>query len=371
MINHTGKGRRREEGRGGERRREERRGASLKGDWQVASPLLFKPSLFNQLAPDLLGTLVSLSAPTQWVDPYGKKGWVFQTPFRYALTPSVGRVKAYLEYGVAVDVVLVVVGGKDVSVSSQCLRQYLDNLSRWSSCDHSLFPRIFFFGKFSKKLQTTFFFFFFSFFCNSVVRPPLSRQHRCVFSSPVAGTPDTYSLEEVSLVAAGALERRVARAACPVRKWHRYASAPATPTPQKTKKRKSTECSDVPIEFHLIVTSREGGLSHRHVFISHTHGIPRINKLWGPVQQWDKRGARPIDDVIGHWATQSRCRSPPPPPSLPPLCYTHIHTHTHSLSLPLLSCAQWIQTLCAHRADHWWRQRGQVCSSEQEGGNKL
>lgn len=141
------------------------------------------------------------------------------------------------------------------------------------------FPVVVFFGKFSKKLQTTFFFFFFSFFCNSVVRPPLSRQHRCVFSSPVAGTPDTYSLEEVSLVAAGALERRVARAACPVRKWHRYASAPATPTPQKTKKRKSTECSDVPIEFHLIVTSREGGLSHRHVFISHTHGIPRINKL--------------------------------------------------------------------------------------------
>lgn len=135
-----------------------------------------------------------------------------------------------------------------------------------------------------KKLQQTTFFLPSSSsspspFCNSVVRPPLSRQHRCVFSSRVAGTLDTYSLEEVSLVAAGALERRVARAACPVRKWHRYASAPATPTPQKTKKGKSTECSDVPIEFHLIVTSREGGLSHRHVFISHTHGIPRINKL--------------------------------------------------------------------------------------------
>lgn len=75
------------------------RGASLKGDWQLASPpLLFKRSLFNQLAPDLLGTLVSLSAPTQWVDPYGKKGWVFQTPFRYGLTPSVSQVKAYLDY---------------------------------------------------------------------------------------------------------------------------------------------------------------------------------------------------------------------------------------------------------------------------------
>lgn len=56
----------------GSRREEEekeggrgRRGASLKGDWQLASPLLFKASLFNQLAPDLLGTLVSPRAPTQ------------------------------------------------------------------------------------------------------------------------------------------------------------------------------------------------------------------------------------------------------------------------------------------------------------------
>lgn len=27
-----------------------------------------------------------------------KKGWVFQTPFRYGLTPSVSQVKAYLDY---------------------------------------------------------------------------------------------------------------------------------------------------------------------------------------------------------------------------------------------------------------------------------
>ena len=28
----------------------------------------------------------------------GKKGWVFQTPFRYGLTPSVGRTEAYLDH---------------------------------------------------------------------------------------------------------------------------------------------------------------------------------------------------------------------------------------------------------------------------------
>jgi len=48
------------------------RGGPLKGDWHLASPL-FKWSLFNQLAADLLGTLVSLAAPTQWVDPCGRK----------------------------------------------------------------------------------------------------------------------------------------------------------------------------------------------------------------------------------------------------------------------------------------------------------
>lgn len=74
------------------------RGLLWKAIGNSPAPLLFKRSLFNQLAPDLLGTLVSLSAPTQWVDPYGKKGWVFQTPFRYGLTPSVSQVKAYLDY---------------------------------------------------------------------------------------------------------------------------------------------------------------------------------------------------------------------------------------------------------------------------------
>lgn len=80
------------------RGRRRRRGVLWKAIGNSPAPLLFKRSLFNQLAPDLLGTLVSLSAPTQWVDPYGKKGWVFQTPFRYGLTPSVSQVTVYLDY---------------------------------------------------------------------------------------------------------------------------------------------------------------------------------------------------------------------------------------------------------------------------------
>lgn len=94
-------------------RRGRGRGLLWKAIGKSPAPLLFKRSLFNQLAPDLLGTLVSLSAPTQWVDPYGKKGWVFQTPFEIRFNPFCrsSQSLSWLQ--------------GNVSISSQCLRKYI------------------------------------------------------------------------------------------------------------------------------------------------------------------------------------------------------------------------------------------------------
>lgn len=163
----------------------------------------------------------------------GKKGWVFQTlPSDTALTPSVSRVNRLSRP----------LRG-NVSVSSQCLRQYLSI----SHIDQEAIA-VFFFSfcavfpppvdvdgvgtqKRNRKktptprsLQPTFFLFFFSSLSlrSSVVspRPPLSHQDRCNSALVVLYT-DTYSLKS-SRGSPGALRRSVARA-CSVRKWHRYA----------------------------------------------------------------------------------------------------------------------------------------------------
>lgn len=179
------------------------------------------------------------------------------------------------------------------------------NLSRWWSSYHSFLPprcRCGLTGRSQVKPPRSPTNFLLSTTRQSVLRPRIKidviRLLLCCAPTP--------TLWRVLSEVPGALKRGVARA-CSVRKWHRC----AFPNVRRVIRR--------PRQFHLIINSRKGVyLLTRFI----THCTPRINKLWGPVQHWDKRGARPIEDLIGHQDIQSYCHSPPPPPcpipSLPP-----------------------------------------------------
>lgn len=155
----------------------------------------------------------------------GKKGWVFQTPFGYGLTPSVSQGNAYLDY----------YRGMSASRVHACdsISQSLTLIKRRSQCFLSFF------------------------FLLHPFLPPAEDVHRPdarnsslrgpqpTFFSPQLGAPSSalassslrfssrraargHLLSEVSSGGLGAPKRGAARA-CSVRKWHRGTRSPKSP----------------------------------------------------------------------------------------------------------------------------------------------